>query len=321
MRKIFIIFITSLLSISAYTQTDSSQIEQRFEAVEKQIKQLQTELNSVNKSIENLKSKDNLLRKNITGLTTRENELSAQIDSLNTFLSENQNSIDKLNSRLSSQKNELNAQISETRENTSKKISTLSRSLSRNTLYWIIAVLVVGLLSLIAFLLLRRKVSANETSITEKLSKTRKELEEEAIKLDEKLVGILENQLKILQEERPEQQNGQDVQEQDHTLALKVADEIVRIEKNLERVDDKQRIKPLSKALERIRANFKANGYEIVSLLNKKYDDRDEIDVINFKVDENLNEGERIITRVVKPQVKFNGVLIQKGQVDVSQSD
>jgi len=309
------------LSISAYTQTDSSQIEQRFEAVEKQIKQLQTELNSVNKSIENLKSKDNLLRKNITGLTTRENELSAQIDSLNTFLSENQNSIDKLNSRLSSQKNELNAQISETRENTSKKISTLSRSLSRNTLYWIIAVLVVGLLSLIAFLLLRRKVSANETSITEKLSKTRKELEEEAIKLDEKLVGILENQLKILQEERPEQQNGQDVQEQDHTLALKVADEIVRIEKNLERVDDKQRIKPLSKALERIRANFKANGYEIVSLLNKKYDDRDEIDVINFKVDENLNEGERIITRVVKPQVKFNGVLIQKGQVDVSQSD
>ncbi|MFW5721533.1 MAG: hypothetical protein ACOCWW_04050 [Bacteroidota bacterium] len=321
MRKIFIIFITSLLSISAYTQTDSSQIEQRFEAVEKQIKQLQTELNTVNKSFENLRSKNNLLRKNITGLTTRENELSAQIDSLNTFLSENQNSIDKLNSRLSSQKNELNAQVSETRENTSEKISTLSRSLSRNTLYWIIAVLTVGLLSLIAFIFLKRKVSANETSITEKLAKTRKELEEEAIKLDEKLVGILENQLKILQEERPEEQNGQDVQEQDHSLALKVADEIFRIEKNLERIDDKQRIKPLSKALESIKLNLKKKGYEITSLLNKTYDDRDEINVRYFKVDENLNDGERIITRVIKPQVKFNGVLIQKGQVDVSLSD
>jgi len=102
---------------------------------------------------------------------------------------------------------------------------------------------------------------------------------------------------------------------------LKVADEIERIEKNLERVEDQKRIKPLAKALERIRANFQSNGYEIVSLLNQKYDDRMSLDVINFKVDDTLEDGERIISRVVKPQVKYNGVLIQRGQVDVSQSE
>ncbi|CAN0605917.1 unnamed protein product, partial [Ectocarpus sp. 12 AP-2014] len=35
--------------------------------------------------------------------------------------------------------------------------------------------------------------------------------------------------------------------------------------------------------------------------------------------DENLEEGTRIITAVIKPQVNYKGVLIQRAQVDVSQ--
>jgi hypothetical protein len=44
------------------------------------------------------------------------------------------------------------------------------------------------------------------------------------------------------------------------------------------------------------------------------------IDVINFITDENLTAGRKIITSVIKPQVNFNGVLIQRAQVDVSQN-
>jgi hypothetical protein len=150
----------------------------------------------------------------------------------------------------------------------------------------------------------------------ENLKRTRKELEDEALKLDEKLVQLLEKQLNVMDTEK---QNDNEEIEEDHSLALKVADEIVRIEKNLDRVDDKKRIKPLNKALERIRENFQANGYEIVSLLNHEYDDRMNIDVINFKADENLKEGQRIISKVIKPPIKYKGVLIQRGQVDVSQ--
>ena len=79
-------------------------------------------------------------------------------------------------------------------------------------------------------------------------------------------------------------------------------------------------IKPLLKGIERIQNNFSANGYEMINHLNKAYDERFNLDVINFITDENLDEGTRIITAVIKPQVNYKGVLIQRAQVDVSQN-
>jgi len=321
MKKIILgISLTALLSISANAQIDSAQVEKRLDQIEQQFQQLNKSYETTQNQLQQLNSKDNSLQRSINRLSARGEGLSAQIDSLNNQLKENRTAVSNLNQQLTEQKEELNGQISQTRKTTDQSVSELNKALTKNTLYWIIAVLVVGILSILAFVLLRKKVTDNQSSINESLASTRRELEKEAIRLDEKLVGVMETQMKIIQEERkaqPERSKG----EQDHSLALKVADEIERIEKNLERVEDQKRIKPLAKALERIRANFQANGYEIVSLLNQKYDDRMSLDVINFKVDDTLKDSERIISRVVKPQVKYNGVLIQRGQVDVSQSE
>jgi len=38
----------------------------------------------------------------------------------------------------------------------------------------------------------------------------------------------------------------------------------------------------------------------------------------NFRPDENLKQGEQVITRIIKPQVNFKGVMIQAAQVEVS---
>ena len=53
-------------------------------------------------------------------------------------------------------------------------------------------------------------------------------MEEESIKLDNKLIELLEGQLKILNNSNTNTKKDAT----DHSLALKVADEIVRIEKN-----------------------------------------------------------------------------------------
>ena len=321
MKKILLgISLTAFISISANAQMDSVQVVKQLGQLEQQFLELNKNYEAAQNELQELKSRDNSLQKSINSLSNKSERLSTQIDSLNDLLQASSNAVSNLNKQLTEQKEELNGQISETRETTDQSVSELNEALTKNTLYWIIAVLVVGLLSVLAFVFLRKKVADNQSSINESLANTRKELEKEAIRLDEKLVGVMETQMKIIQEERkakPGSQNG----EQDHSLALKVADEIERIEKNLERVEDQKRIKPLAKALERIRANFQANGYEIVSFLNQKYDDRMSLDVINFKTDDTLKDGERIISRVVKPQVKYNGVLIQRGQVDVSQSE
>jgi len=41
----------------------------------------------------------------------------------------------------------------------------------------------------------------------------------------------------------------------------------------------------------------------------------------NFVTDDNLKEGESIITRIIKPQINYKGKLIQAAQVEVSQGE
>ena len=137
--------------------------------------------------------------------------------------------------------------------------------------------------------------------------------------LDNKLVEWLESQLKI--KEATPTSLVENTAIPDHSLALKVADEIVRMQKNIAKMsDDVRGLKPLLKGIERIQNNFLANGYEMINLLNKDYDERMNIDVINFITDKNLPEGRKVICAVIKPQVNYNGVLIQRAQVDVSQN-
>ena len=76
-------------------------------------------------------------------------------------------------------------------------------------------------------------------------------------------------------------------------------------------------LKQLEFAVDRIQDNFKENGYEMVELLNKPYDKGMKVSA-KFKPDKTLKQGEQIITRIIKPQVNFNNVIIQEAQVEVS---
>ncbi|HCO68944.1 MAG TPA: hypothetical protein DIT04_14465, partial [Dysgonomonas sp.] len=104
----------------------------------------------------------------------------------------------------------------------------------------------------------------------------------------------------------------------DHSLALKVADEIVRIQKNLNQMDSNTKgLKQLSASVKRIQDNFAANGYELVEMLGKEYNEGMKV-VANFIPSEDLEKGKQIITRIIKPQVNFNGKMIQPAQIEVS---
>lgn len=212
--------------------------------------------------------------------------------------------------------NELGVKIEDNHEFANQSITDLNKTVSQNTLYWIIAILVVALFVLLVFVFLRKQIFKQKTDLESNLQNTRKSLEEEGVKLDNKLVEVLETQLKIINNSS----TGTD-KEADHTLALKVADEIVRIEKNISKMNSETKgIKPLAKGIERIKDNFKANGYDMVQLLDKEYDDGMNIDVINFIDDDTIPSGKKIITRIIKPQVNYKDVLIQRAQVDVSQN-
>ena len=89
---------------------------------------------------------------------------------------------------------------------------------------------------------------------------------------------------------------------------------------NLSRMDSTVKgYKQLSKAVERIKNNFQANGYEIVTYVGQPYNEGMRINA-DFVIDEDLPEGTRTITSVSKPQVHHNGELIQKATVTVTQN-
>ncbi len=81
--------------------------------------------------------------------------------------------------------------------------------------------------------------------------------------------------------------------------------------------DDTRGVRQLSKALQRIQDTFKVNGYEMVEMLNKPYVEGMKV-VVNFITDENLEKGKQIITKIIKPQINFNGKMIQSAQIEVS---
>jgi len=129
----------------------------------------------------------------------------------------------------------------------------------------------------------------------------------------------MDNQIKLLKEKSESQASSTAEQEQDHSLALKVADEIVRIEKNISRMDKGTKgLKRLSKAVQRIKDNFVANGYELVDMVGKPYDEGMKVEV-NFTPDESLEPNDAFIKRIIKPQILFNGKMIQTGHVEVNQ--
>ena len=184
----------------------------------------------------------------------------------------------------------------------------------------IVAILATLLLGGLIYWLLGKRIANSKIDVETQIRDTKTSIEEESVKLDSKLAEVLEAQLKLQQETTKIQPVASD-EKADHSLALKVADEIVRMQKNISKMSsDTKGLKPLLKGIERIQNNFAANGYEIINHLNKAYDERLNIDVINFITDDNLDEGIRIITAIIKPQVNYKGVLIQRAQVDVCQN-
>lgn len=199
---------------------------------------------------------------------------------------------------------------------------TASQLLDISFVYFIIGICCILILAVIAFILhylLRKKINKSSSAIDKiksaqnSLETAQKAMQEESVKLDNKLVDLLDKQVTL----QP-QDVGND--QPDHSLALKVADEIVRIETNLSRMDESVKgYKQLKKAVERIRTNFLANGYEIVEMLGKPYNEGMKV-VANFVSDDTLAEGEQKITGIIKPQINFKGKMIQSAQIIVSQN-
>ena len=297
-RMLFIPILLGVTSVLAQGQ-NMEQLQQDISLLEKKLSSQQSLIDRQKKELANLSLLAENQDKRISTLTSKTVENTKNIAGI---------------------ESDLSTKIHQSETNANNSISELHHDVITNRLYWIIATLATLLLGGGIYWLLGKRITNSTTSIETQIKNTKAALEEESIKLDSKLIEVLDTQLKLKQGEKQIIQVSPK-SEPDHSLALKVADEIVRMQKNILRMDPATKgLKPLEKGIERIQANFASNGYEMVNLLSKDYDDRMNIDVINFITDENLTQGKKVITAVIKPQVNYKSILIQRAQVDVSQN-
>lgn len=241
--------------------------------------------------------------------------------------------IEELSKRLMETESRLGKSVSDvgqSAQDAQGKVKVLDENLNKTSTNGIIAIAVAMFLGAGAILFLRSRMSAGDSALEDRMSagdsaleeriKTaRIELEAETIKLDSRLIELLQNQLKVLETERAAPVPVATVEKEvDHTLPMRVAEEIIRMRGRLDSLPpDTKGLKPLLKSLERLEEDFNQQGYEIEEMLNKAFNDGMNVKPL-FIPSDDLKPGEQIITKIIRPQINYKGTSIQMAEIEVS---
>ncbi|QNA44305.1 septum formation initiator [Lacibacter sediminis] len=274
------------------------------EDLEKEIKPLIQKVNS-------LQSENSKLKSEIGTLNSKLSNANKSIDSLRTKTQDNSNAITQT-------ANQLGIQIKETGDKNEGKITQVSESLSKNSLYGIIGVLSAILLSGLLYWLLRKRQQTDKTDFIDQLSKTKSSIEESLVKEFGKQTELMDSQVQLIEQQKATLQTMPSA-EPDHSLALKVASEINLIERNIALMDSKTKgLKQLQASVGKLKDNLSANGYEMPDLLGKQFHQGMKVIVTSTIPDENLDKDSEVITKVLIPQVNYNDKMIQTAQIETS---
>ena len=293
MKKFFTVLLLGFISVVCTEANDSLKIVN-----------LQREVNNLKSNVLRLQQEDGRLR----GLYQQQ---AKDLDSLRAKQLQQTENVKVLADKVG-------ADILDANQKIDSNISILSESINSRSWLGALGILIaIGLLAC-TYYILRKKISSGATTIDkirsaqEGLETAQKAMQEESVKLDSKLVELIDKQMSnnILKED----------QKVDHSFALKVGDEIAKIETNLSKMDPEVKgYRQLKQALKRIKDNFNAHGYEIVELLGLDYNDGMPFEA-QFVPDDTLPEGKRIISGITRLQINYNGEMIQSAKITVRQN-
>ena len=260
-------------------------------------------------SVQTLQIENESLKSEVSTLNTTITTQSNEIDSLKSVINETNNSISAL-------ADSLNINISTTREQIRTNSDSLNATIARKSqtgmwIFILLALIVAAIAFIFGRLLAKR---GNEVA----------SLSAKADKLNEEIVNRLSSEMSEMQTISKQigsisitTGGGTDSEQK---LITTLADRITFMEMTLYKMDSSVRgHKQLSKSIKQMKDNLLANGYELVDMLGKDYHYGMKV-TANFVEDENLPEGKQIITGIIKPQINYQGKMIQSAQITVSQN-
>lgn len=309
MNRVIIILLGLVLEgLFAYAKpsTDTDKVK----ALEEKCSILQNKQVKADNNLRKLVERQKEAERKIQTLV-KENEIQRMaIDSM-------QDKCNSLEEVQSSDRKKINGKIDATDNN----VRTNQDLLQSRTLCGVIVVIVVLAIIVSVACWLTKRIKTGTSTVDdvrkaqEALQAAQTKMQEESVKLDNQLLAIVQKQL-----DASVSSASKTTGEPDHSLVVKLADEIARIETNLSKMDKSVKgYKQLVQAKDRMINNVRANGYEIISLLGQEYNDGMQFQT-RFVPDESLPEGKRIITGMIKMQVNYNGKMIQPAEIVVSQN-
>ncbi len=261
-------------------------------------------------------------------LQNKYKEQAQEIKQLNAVVQMQQTRIDSLESCLEENKLEINAVHQASIDSLNATKRCVSDTAQRLTSYTNVRVMYAALLGLLSLVLLiciyniyRKKTQRNSELINSfasnltRLEQERIELDNGIASSDSKMLELIERQIASAKETRNE------AKEPDHSLAIAVANELTRIQQNLNHMDSS--VKGVSQLRNRAKAiltTLNSKRYEVPDMLGRAYHDGDNI-IATMELNEELPVGTNRIKRVIKPQVSYEGKLIQAAEVVVEYNE
>jgi DNA repair exonuclease SbcCD ATPase subunit len=273
-------------------------IEKRIDGLEKGAKQAQDSTSDLKKQVGELAATDKAQQQKLNELNVKLNALEGRQTALG-------GSLDQLS------------------RDTEQKTQTIDETITTRSKWYGAAIAALLLLLGGCYWYLRRRNDASEQSLSAQVKSamdTVRSTEEKIAKSDTALADSLFeilNKLKV--QEMSAAANGQaKPADADHHLPLKLADEIHRMRKRLASLpEDTKGLTPLQKSLERLESELAEQGYEIVDHTGMAYTENLSVKA-RFVPSDDLGPDQKIINKVVVPQVNYKGVMIRMADIEVS---
>ncbi|MBQ0086780.1 MAG: hypothetical protein KBS72_03730 [Bacteroidales bacterium] len=304
MRKLIsftvLVLFCGVFNASGQTSAESTDVDLR-----KSIDDLSTEYINLQNKVISLEKDNAQLKKDISKLQQLFENQKEENYNVSQKL---QLGIDKNSSVISANKDSLSARISLAQGD----IDSQSATLKKKSLWGIILAFFVLIISSLLTFLFHKKGSNEIEELKQQSDKINQEIIEK-FSFEMADMQDIASSIKALSPLGFPNNNQQD-------LIKALADRITFMEMTLFKMDSSVRgHKHLSKTISQMKDNLLASGYEIVDMLGKPYHDGMKV-TANFIEDDTLSEGEQIITGITKPQINYQGKMIQAAQITVSQN-
>ncbi len=289
------------LSLNCYAQVDSLEYSKAIDRVNVEIEQL-------NNAYRNLSSSNGDLKKKVAYLEFQIKKLKEESEAYKDKAASLEAGISLNSENITASRTELNYKIDQTNTN----IDQQSDNLDNRTIWGAVIALIILGISAILTLILHKKGSSKI-----------EELKTQSAKINEEIVNKFTTEMSDMQKISASigalSAAGASA-DSERDLIKSLADRITFMEMTLFKMDHTVKgHKQLTKSIGQMKDNLRASGYELVDMLGKSYSDGMKA-VASFEDDENLQKGTRIITKIIKPQINYNGVMIQNAQITVSQN-